>query len=86
MLKALEDVSLGAVVLCPPVLTPLLVLNGCVEDCSDAVVARVLIVVIVEAWEDVCDGVVVLWPVLKVEDVWPGAVVLFSAVLTTRIS
>ena len=60
MLKALEDVSLGAVVLCPPVLTRLLMLDGCIDDCSDVVVTRVLIVVIVKAREDVCDGTVVL--------------------------
>ena len=59
MLK-LEDVWPDVVVLCPSVLTPLLGLMGCVDDCSDAVVARVLIVVVVKAWKDVCDGAVVL--------------------------
>ena len=59
VLKALEDVPLSAVLLCPPVLTPLLVLDGCADDCSDAVVARVLKVVVVRAWECVCDDAVV---------------------------
>ena len=56
----LEEVWLGAVVLWPPVLTPLLVLKGDVDDGSDAVVRRVLIVVVVKAWEDVCNDAVVL--------------------------
>lgn len=60
MLKALEDVSLGAVVLCPPVLTLLLMLDGRIDDCSDVVVTRILIVVIVDAREDVRDGTAVL--------------------------
>ena len=41
-------------------LTTLPELKGPVDDCSDAVVTRELKVVVVRAWEDVCDGTVVL--------------------------
>ena len=54
MLK-LEDV--WPVLLCSAVLTTRIM--SPVDECSDAVVTRVLKVVVVRAWEGVCDDAVV---------------------------
>ena len=67
MLKALEDVWLGAVVVCP-----VLVLEAWVTDCSDAVE---LCPVVLEIWVDVCP-VLVAWEIEFADVVLLGLYVL----------